>query len=76
MIREQQAPNFDKNEIMESFITAEHEDKQNQSVSVIPNSKSVVPFIARIKNELMANSHKDQDQSISSEGDNPYEYYF
>ena len=66
----------------ESFLTAEHdrqeeiERQKNQSVSAVFGNKrsgSQIPQIARIKNELMANS---QDEDIASESDhNPYEYY-
>jgi hypothetical protein len=63
------------------FLTAELDvNDKNRSVSnVIKKSASQLPFIARIKNELMANSHED-NQSISEMdeegGDNPYDYFY
>ena len=47
-------------------------DKNNSVSNMIQKSASQLPFVARIKNELMANS-QDDNQSISDDTEN-YDY--
>jgi hypothetical protein len=61
----------------DSFLTNEQKAQNKSVTNMKQNSASQLPFVARIKNELMAtNSHELDLSNSDEEGENPYDYAY